>query len=150
MKLIWWGGWRVFHSPAHSTAAFTLVFLRFLKFDQIDIRYNISFYTACIFHFFFIHGHLAWHFIYTKHMRKTDRTFATLFTSVFSLAILSALHERVLVNDIISWMNTSTLMLLFGMMILIRQWGISTEKTIGWFRKKIKKKKKLSEHLGTG
>lgn len=79
-------------------------------------------------HFFFIGvwlGIFLLVFLYVLiGFELTDRTFAALFTSIFGLAIMSALHERVLVDEIIEWINVSAIMLIFGMMILV---GILTD-----------------------
>lgn len=85
----------------------------------IDPFIQLSYFTFSLFLGVWL-GILLLVFLYVLIIFEiTDRTFATMFTSMFGLAILGALHERVLLNDIISWINTSTLMLLFGMMILI-------------------------------
>lgn len=48
-----------------------------------------------------------------------DRTFATLLASSLSLAALALFNERPNIEEIISWIDMDTLMLLFGMMILV-------------------------------
>lgn len=47
------------------------------------------------------------------------RTFAALIASTTAIGILAALNERPSMADIMSWIDTETLLLLFGMMILV-------------------------------
>lgn len=47
------------------------------------------------------------------------RTFAAIFSSVVAIGVLSALHDRPVMTEIVRWMNCETLMLLFSMMILV-------------------------------
>lgn len=53
-----------------------------------------------------------------------DRTFAALLASTASIVILSLMNERPTMPEILSWIDTETLLLLFGMMILV---GILSE-----------------------
>lgn len=47
------------------------------------------------------------------------RTLAAMLASTMSIAILAALNERPSMNELISWIDVDTLMLLFSMMILV-------------------------------
>lgn len=47
------------------------------------------------------------------------RTFAAILTSTMAIGLLSALNDRPLMTDIMKWMNSETLLLLFSMMILV-------------------------------
>lgn len=47
------------------------------------------------------------------------RTFAAIFASTMSIAILAAMNERPTMPEIVSWIDVETLLLLFGMMILV-------------------------------
>lgn len=47
------------------------------------------------------------------------RTFAAMIASTMAIAILAALDERPAMADIMSWIDVETLLLLFGMMILV-------------------------------
>lgn len=47
------------------------------------------------------------------------RTFAAMIASTMAIAILAALNERPTMPEIISWIDVETLLLLFGMMILV-------------------------------
>uniref|UniRef100_A0A336LQF6 CSON000900 protein n=1 Tax=Culicoides sonorensis TaxID=179676 RepID=A0A336LQF6_CULSO len=47
------------------------------------------------------------------------RTFAALIASTTAIGILAAMNERPTMADIMSWIDTETLLLLFGMMILV-------------------------------
>lgn len=47
------------------------------------------------------------------------RTFAAILASTFALGVLAAMDERPPVSVIISWIDVETLLLLFGMMILV-------------------------------
>lgn len=47
------------------------------------------------------------------------RTFAAIFASTMSIAILAAMDERPTMPEIVSWIDVETLLLLFGMMILV-------------------------------
>lgn len=53
-----------------------------------------------------------------------DRTFASLIASSLSVAALALFNERPSLDEIVSWIDMDTLMLLFGMMILV---GITTQ-----------------------
>lgn len=48
-----------------------------------------------------------------------DRTFAALVASSLSIAALALFNERPHLGEIVSWIDMDTLMLLFGMMILV-------------------------------
>lgn len=48
-----------------------------------------------------------------------DRTFAALIASSLSIAALALFNERPNLEEIVSWIDMDTLMLLFGMMILV-------------------------------
>lgn len=48
-----------------------------------------------------------------------DRTFAALITSSLAIAALALFNERPNLEEIIAWIDMDTLMLLFGMMILV-------------------------------
>lgn len=48
-----------------------------------------------------------------------DRTFASLLTSSLAIAALALFDERPTLEEIVSWIDMDTLMLLFGMMILV-------------------------------
>ncbi|XP_068140236.1 P protein-like isoform X2 [Drosophila tropicalis] len=54
----------------------------------------------------------------------TDRTFAALITSSASIAVLALMDSRPSLDTIVSWIEIDTLMLLFGMMIMV---GILSE-----------------------
>ncbi|XP_023032616.1 P protein-like [Drosophila willistoni] len=54
----------------------------------------------------------------------TDRTFAALLTSSASIGVLALMDARPSLKTILSWIDISTLMLLFGMMVLV---GILSE-----------------------
>lgn len=47
------------------------------------------------------------------------RTFAAMFASTMAIAILAAMDERPTMSEIVSWIDVETLLLLFGMMILV-------------------------------
>lgn len=47
------------------------------------------------------------------------RTFAAMIASTMSIAILAAMNERPTMPEIMSWIDVETLLLLFGMMILV-------------------------------
>ncbi|KAG5668692.1 hypothetical protein PVAND_016621 [Polypedilum vanderplanki] len=47
------------------------------------------------------------------------RTFAAIVASTLAVGILAAMNERPTMHTIISWLDTETLLLLFGMMILV-------------------------------
>lgn len=47
------------------------------------------------------------------------RTFAAILSSIMAIALLSALNDRPLMQEIVVWMNSETLLLLFSMMILV-------------------------------
>lgn len=47
------------------------------------------------------------------------RTFAAIFASTMAIAILAAMDERPTMPEIVSWIDVETLLLLFGMMILV-------------------------------
>lgn len=47
------------------------------------------------------------------------RTFAAIVASTLSLAILAAMNEKPSMGDIMGWIDVETLLLLFGMMILV-------------------------------
>lgn len=47
------------------------------------------------------------------------RTFAAMLSSTLAIAILAALHERPSMPELMSWIDVETLLLLFGMMILV-------------------------------
>lgn len=53
-----------------------------------------------------------------------DRTFAAMIASTISIAILTFMNERPTMPEILSWIDVETLLLLFGMMILV---GILSE-----------------------
>ncbi|XP_030561525.1 P protein-like [Drosophila novamexicana] len=48
-----------------------------------------------------------------------DRTFAALFVATTAIGVLCVLGERPTIEVVISWIDTDTMMLLFGMMILV-------------------------------
>lgn len=48
-----------------------------------------------------------------------DRTFATVIISSLSIAALALFNERPNLEEIVSWIDMDTLLLLFGMMILV-------------------------------
>lgn len=47
------------------------------------------------------------------------RTFAAMVASTLSLAILAAMNEKPTMGELMSWIDVETLLLLFGMMILV-------------------------------
>lgn len=47
------------------------------------------------------------------------RTFAAMIAATAAIGILAAMNERPTMSDIMSWIDTETLLLLFGMMILV-------------------------------
>lgn len=47
------------------------------------------------------------------------RTFAAMLASTMSIAILAAMNERPTMGEVITWIDVETLLLLFGMMILV-------------------------------
>lgn len=47
------------------------------------------------------------------------RTFAAMIASTLSIAVLAALDERPSMPELMSWIDVETLLLLFGMMILV-------------------------------
>lgn len=47
------------------------------------------------------------------------RTFAAIVASTLSLAILAAMNEKPTMGELMSWIDVETLLLLFGMMILV-------------------------------
>lgn len=49
----------------------------------------------------------------------TDRTFAALFSATLGIGLLCMMHVRPSLKTIISWIDMETLMLLFGMMIIV-------------------------------
>lgn len=53
-----------------------------------------------------------------------DRTFAAMLASTLSIGILALMNERPTMPEILSWIDVETLLLLFGMMILV---GILSE-----------------------
>ncbi|XP_031621211.1 P protein-like [Contarinia nasturtii] len=53
-----------------------------------------------------------------------DRTFAAMIASIVSMAVLTLMNERPTMSEIIAWIDAETLLLLFGMMILV---GILSE-----------------------
>lgn len=53
-----------------------------------------------------------------------DRTFAAMLASTMSIAALAYMNERPTMPEIVSWIDVETLLLLFGMMILV---GILSE-----------------------
>lgn len=53
-----------------------------------------------------------------------DRTFAAMLSSTIAIAVLSLMNERPTMPEILSWIDLETLLLLFGMMILV---GILSE-----------------------
>ncbi|XP_055320426.1 P protein-like [Sitodiplosis mosellana] len=48
-----------------------------------------------------------------------DRTFAAMLSSTIAIAVLSLMNERPTMPEILSWIDVETLLLLFGMMILV-------------------------------
>lgn len=53
-----------------------------------------------------------------------DRTFAAMLSSTIAIAVLALMNERPTMPEILSWIDVETLILLFGMMILV---GILSE-----------------------
>lgn len=47
------------------------------------------------------------------------RTFAALLASTLALAVLAIMHQKVSMEEIISWIDVETLLLLFGMMVMV-------------------------------
>lgn len=47
------------------------------------------------------------------------RTFAAIFASIVAMGILAALNDRPTMADVVEWMDSETLLLLFSMMILV-------------------------------
>lgn len=47
------------------------------------------------------------------------RTFAAMVASTLSLSVLAVMHQKPSMEEIVSWLDTETLLLLFGMMILV-------------------------------
>lgn len=97
----------------------------FLKSNQIHTHYYICIFIQLVYFNLALFigvwlGTFLLVFLYILiGFEITDYTFAALFTSLFGLAIMSALHERVLVDDIIKWINMSAIMLIFGMMVMV-------------------------------
>ena len=53
-----------------------------------------------------------------------DRTFAAMISSTIAIAVLALMNERPTMPEILSWIDVETLILHFGMMILV---GILSE-----------------------
>lgn len=47
------------------------------------------------------------------------RTFAAMFASIVAMGTLAALNDRPTMENVVEWMDTETLLLLFSMMILV-------------------------------
>lgn len=47
------------------------------------------------------------------------RTFAAILSSIMAIGLLSVLNDRPMMNEIVVWINSETLLLLFAMMILV-------------------------------
>ncbi|KAM8717356.1 hypothetical protein ACLKA7_004107 [Drosophila subpalustris] len=67
-----------------------------------------------------IFGFLLLSFLYTLMMLDiTDRTFAAILTATAAIGVLSLMNSRPHLETIISWIDVETLMLLFGMMVMV-------------------------------
>lgn len=87
----------------------TVVPLQFAYNDSpIDTSAGVL-YAAIL--LFFLYVMIIWEIVH--------RTFAAIFASTMSIAILAAMNQRPTMALVISWIDVETLLLLFGMMILV-------------------------------
>lgn len=52
-------------------------------------------------------------------LQVVHRTIAAVFTSFTSIGILTMLHDRPMMGDIITWIDCEALLLIFSMMVLV-------------------------------
>lgn len=89
-------------------AAFTLILLYALIVWEVSLK-----------------NHLIYRFINLNPITQVvHRTFAAIIASTLSIALLAALNDRPTHEEIMSWIDVETILLLFSMMILV---GILTE-----------------------
>lgn len=89
---------------------FDRAFSVFLKYDPAPLDTSIGvIYAAIVLLGLYIM--IVWEVVH--------RTFAAMVTSTLAIAILAALDERPSMSLIMSWIDVETLLLLFGMMILV-------------------------------
>lgn len=110
--------------------------------------YICMMYLKLYFHSYFLHKGvwLGFFLIFLLYIliafEVTERTFSALLTSTLALGFLGAMNDRPTLSEIISWMNMSTIMLLFAMMILVAILGDTgffdymAVLTYGWSRGK--------------
>lgn len=79
-------------------------------FDPSPINENVGVICAAIV-LLSLYALIIWEIVH--------RTFAAMIASTLALAVLAIMHQKPPMEEIIGWIDTETLLLLFGMMVLV-------------------------------